>query len=287
MKNLSEIKQRIKSVSDTQKITKAMETISISKMRKFLEMHEINVKYFEKLTETIKDIASRTRSESRYFSEINPQKKAYIVISSDKGLAGGFNHNILTFAKQKLAEETVDTELYIIGQTGRDFFYREPFTINDDFIDIGFDPKVVETQGIAATLDACFSAGDIDEVNLIYTKTYSSSKMDSEMIRLLPLGGMRSDGSENGVETEYEPSEDEVLDSIIPMYLSGVIYGALLSSAAGEHSSRRNAMNNAASNATEILDALTIDYNRARQESITNDISEIVTAAMGVQNEKH
>ncbi len=294
MKNLTDIKHRIKSVSDTRKITSAMETISVAKMRKAMVKYENSRFFFEAIQNTINDIICRTGDiPVRYFKseQIENPNALYIVIASDKGLAGGFNSNVLRHAWEKI-ENTPNRSVFTIGQTAREFFEFKGVSVDVEFTDAAYEPDKRQAVQIAQTVVKLFLASEVDEVYISYTKMLSSTSMQPETIKLLPFSyedavKVRSSVSSEKEfilrDIEYEPSPEEVLERLVPQYISWLIYGALVQSSAAEHSSRRNAMSSATGNATEILDELKIEYNRARQESITNEISEIITSSMGIK----
>lgn len=293
MKNLTDIKHRIKSVSDTRQITSAMETISVAKMRKAIIKYDSSRYFFETIKKTINDIICRTGDiPSVYFKEVKKDARVlYIVIASDKGLAGGYNHNVLKHAWAQIKTKK-NCNVFTVGQTAREFFEYKGVSVDVEFSGAAYEPDKKEAATIAETLLKLFLAGETDEIYISYTKIISSTSMMPDTIKLLPFSysGAVKMRKELSIEAEYilrdieyDPSPDEVLEKLVPQYLIWVIYCALIQSSASEHSSRRNAMSNATKNATEILDELKIEYNRARQESITSELSEIITSSMGVK----
>lgn len=292
MKNLTDIKHRIKSVSDTRQITSAMETISVAKMRKAMLLYENNKEYFEIMRLTINDIAIHTKGiVSRYFEDNKAGGKAiFIVIASDKGLAGGFNHNVLNTAYNKILQYP-NSNVFTVGQVANEYFLRKGLTPDIEYMSAAYEPSMKDAIEIANSIKELYSKHMMDEVYIVYTKMITNTNMVPDIIKLLPLSKQdvilkdQPTSMEEDLihEIEYEPSADEVLESLIPQYLTGVIYGALIQSSASEQSSRRTAMNNATNNATDILDELNIEYNRARQESVTNELAEIITSSMGVK----
>lgn len=290
MKNLTDIKIRTKAVSDTKQITSAMETISVAKMRKALQRYDSNVAYFNKIRETISDIVLHTNSvRHRYLSNRKGKRAVFIVIASDKGLAGGFNHNVLTYAWEKM-QAFEQFNVFAVGMMATEFFQARKVTVDVEFSDAAYDPTMRDAMEIMNSIVELYDQDMMDEVYIVYTKMINSASMYPDMIKLLPLSHDevvidRKVAVEEEYylrELEYDPSPDAVLEALIPQYLTGVIYGALVQSVASEHCSRRAAMSNATKNASELLDDLHVEYNRARQESVTNELSEIVTAAMGV-----
>ncbi len=289
MKNISDIKRRIKSISDTRKITNAMETISVVKMQNALSRYESNKAYFETVRKTISNIVLFTKSvEHKAFSHVKEGKEAFIVIASDKGLAGGFNHAVLEFALTEI-RNAKEPHLFAVGQMCCEFFAMRKLSADATFADATYDPSVDEAAEMSEKLYKMFSDGTIGSAYIIFTEYGEHGAMSPKKIRLLPFERTNvvhenevSVGEEFALhELEYEPSAEEVLSMLIPQYLTGMIYGALIQSAACEHSCRHSAMSSATRNATKLLDSLKLEYNRARQESITGELSEIITAQMG------
>lgn len=293
MKNLTDIKHRIKSVSDTRQITSAMETISVAKMRKAIVKYENSRYFFDSIKKTINDIICRTGDiPSLYFKETNEDSRAiHIVVASDKGLAGGFNHNILKYAWPQI-EKKKHCSVFTIGQTAREFFEYKGVAVDVEFSDAAYEPDKTTAAQIADAIVKLYCGGEADEISISYTKMISSASMVPETIKLLPFSYKEAVNLRKTLSAEYEyilkdieydPSPEQVLEKLVPKYITWVIYGALIQSSASEHLSRRNAMSSATKNATEILDELKVEYNRARQESITNELSEIITSSMGVK----
>lgn len=291
MRNFSGIKHRIKSVSDTQKITGAMETISVAKMRKALHRYENNKTYFETIRRTINEIVLCTKqAEHKVFLPSAEQRAAFVVVASDKGFAGGFNHNILAMALRQI-ERFPTPHIFAVGQVAAEFFSAKKMILDETFADASFDPAISQAAEMSERLYAMFEKDEIDCAYIVYTAFDAHSKMQPEVLRLLPFD--RSDvmreltyeESDAVRELTFEPSAEAVLEVLIPQYLTGLIYGALVQSSACEHSQRRSAMRSATQNASDILEALHIEYNRARQESVTGELIEIVTTAGGVKED--
>lgn len=295
MKNVTDIQARIKSVGQTRQITGAMETISVAKMRKATARYERNRDYFEVLRRTIADIATHSKNvESRYLRPRKIGNTVYVVIASDKGLAGGFNHALLEYAVQSIEQDATSASVYCVGYMAREYFLRRNIAVDETFVTASYDPSVRDAKRIADTVLGRYDAKEIDAVNVVYTHLYAGSTMQPQCLHLLPLSPelfvFENDSPEAQTafrELEFDPSPAEVMEMLIPQYLTGLLYGALIQSAACEHRARRDAMNSATANADRILEELNIEYHRARQEAVTNELSEIITAAMGVNNEEH
>ncbi len=295
MRNLTDIKHRIKSVSDTRQITNAMETISVAKMRKAMVRYENSKHFFEATKKTINDIVCRTGDiPSEYFSEPKPNARTlYIVVASDKGLAGGFNNNVLKHAYARI-EKSENCKVYTVGQTAHEFFSKKGIASEEEFADAAFDPDMRDAQKIADAVLKKFLAKQVDEIYISYTKMSTGMSMKPDTLKLLPFSRDEAQALKDSMtlekeyalgEIEYDPDPSEVLKRLVPLYLKWIIYGALIQSSASEHCSRRYAMSNATKNASEILEDLNLQYNRARQEAVTGELSEIITSSMGVANE--
>lgn len=289
MKNLTDIKHRIKSIAETRKITKAMETISIAKMRKALAVYESNMVFFNRIRTVMTDIIHHSKDVSNIF--MRPRKGSrciFIVIASDKGLAGGYNNNVLIEAWKKI-EKVEDKHIITVGQVAREFFQKRKIMIDIEFSHLTQDPTFFDAVNIVDSIIDLYKQNLTDKVYVVYTEMVNSTSMRPAILKLLPLSEQEvtKDIKEDEDKDEYyfkellyDPTPDEVLEELVPQYLSGIVYGTLVQSVASEHSSRMMAMSNATRNAGEILDELNLDYNRARQESITNELSEIITAGM-------
>lgn len=287
MKNLTDIKHRLKSISQTRQITKAMETISISKMRKALAVYESNVLFFERIRSVMSDIILHSKDVSNVFlRQREGNRSIFIVIASDKGLAGSYNNNVLIEA-WKTIEKIENKYIIAIGQIAREFFQKRNIMVDIEFSYLTQDPEFSDAVDIVDSIIYLYKQNLVDNVYVVYTEMVKSSSMRPQIIKLLPLEaqditkGFKTEEDKDEYyfkELVYEPSADEVFDELVPQYLAGVLYGTLVQSVASEHLSRMLAMSNSTRNATKILDKLNLDYNRARQENITNQISEIITS---------
>jgi F-type H+-transporting ATPase subunit gamma len=291
MANMREIKIRIKSIKETRQITKAMKLISAAKLKKARQQLELTLPYFNRVRTTIADILKHSGNiDSRYFDlrhQKPVRKKGYIIITGDKGLAGGYNHNVI-----KLAEDTIGSDkqalLMVAGFIGRNYFIRENYNVMQDFQYGVQNPTVFRAREIAETALQMFSQGEVDEVDLIFTEMVSAIKLDPVVMKLLPLDleSLVEDVREFDTALDenmlYEPSPKAVFDVLIPKYVKGIIYGALVESFTSEQSARMTAMDSATANADEMIQKLDLFYNRARQAAITQEISEIVGGAAAI-----
>jgi F-type H+-transporting ATPase subunit gamma len=288
---MREIKIRIKSIKETRQITKAMKLISAAKLKKARQQLELTLPYFNRVRTTIADILKHSGNiDSRYFDlrhQKPVRKKGYIIITGDKGLAGGYNHNVI-----KLAEDTIGSDkqalLMVAGFIGRNYFIRENYNVMQDFQYGVQNPTVFRAREIAETALQMFSRGEVDEVDLIFTEMVSAIKLDPVIMKLLPLDleSLVEDVREFDTALDenmlYEPSPKAVFDVLIPKYVKGIIYGALVESFTSEQSARMTAMDSATANADEMIQKLDLFYNRARQAAITQEISEIVGGAAAI-----
>lgn len=277
--SLNSIKTRLKSVESTRQITKAMELVSTSKLRKAKERAEGSRGYHEELTEALSMILglSRQNSENQYLCDREVKKTCYIVIAGDRGLAGGYNSNIFKLADKMRKDSDV---ILPIGKKARDYFIRK----KADTIDVGYETVTSVGSGgatdIATLLCSEYKSGSFDRIVVIYTKFVSMINQRAEYEQLLPLVIDKEDkNSEFGFEALCDVSAEELVENLVPFCVSGLLYSALCEAEASEHGMRRNAMNSANKNADEIIADLHLKYNRARQAAITQEITEIVSGA--------
>lgn len=289
MANTREIKLRIKGVNETKKITKAMKLIAAVKLRKARAMHEATLPFFKHIQETMIDILERVPDMNVvYFDkreEKKNRKKAYIVITSDSGLTGGYNINMIKFAENEIKDKE-NSIIYAIGNTGKNALSLKGYNIKTD---VGINKYEVDTLTagqIAAYMLDLFKKGEIDELELLYTEMESAMRLRPHVIKLLPLERQEFERKEgrNKIheELEFEPSPELVFDVLTNKYMKGVMYGGMVEAFVSENFSRMNAMDSATSNAEKIVDKLTLNYNRARQAAITQEISEIIGGANNV-----
>jgi len=291
MSNMREIKLRMKSINETRQITEAMRLISASKLRKARQQMEEMLPYFNKIKSTITDILVHSGDlKSRYLENDTGSEKArkgYLIITGDKGLAGGYNHNILKAAEEMLEKEE-NPLLFVIGHIGISHFVRKGYDLFENFDYPVQNPTIYRAREISEIVFEQYNKGLISELYIIYTFMVSPMKAEPRSMRLLPvnLDDLREEHGVSNLEKEYadsemnyEPSPNAVFDILIPKYTKGIIYGALVEAFTSEQNSRMLSMDNATANADEMLHKLSIYYNRARQAAITQEISEIVSGA--------
>ena len=280
--NMGDIKRRIKSVNSTEHITNAMKLVSAAKLRKAKKTFEKIQVNFNYVTESIQEIFNNTREVPEGYLEGNREIKntLYIVVTSNRGLCGGFNSNIIKTAEAAMREEGKQAHIIAIGSKGRDYFRRRNIDVVEEYVLPPENISFLETHDISKPIIEMYDLGEIDEVILIYTSFESALDQSVKTLRLLPFA-IEHDPDVELVEREieYEPSVEAVFNYLIPKYVEMMIYGSIVESATCEHAARRVAMESATDNARDMLSNLSLNYNRARQSAITNEISEIVSGA--------
>jgi len=278
---MKDIKRRIKSVSNTKQITKAMELVSSAKLRRAKDAVVQSRPYFETLYETIKDIAINTKGiKSPFLEKREVKNKCYIVLSGDRGLCGGYNSNSLKTAVAHM--EGKKEKVIAVGRKSAEFFSKRGYDVVSRHTGISERPQYSHGQDIAAKISELFTKGEVDEVYLVYTYFQSALVQEPRVVKLLPLSFEATAEAEaekgKGLVT-YEPSEDVVLEYLVPKFLSGIVFGGMVESGASEQGARRMAMESATGNAEDMIGKLELLYNRARQATITQELSEIVAGA--------
>ena len=281
--NMKAVKLRIKSVQSTMQITKAMELVASSKLRKAKERAEVCRPYFETMHQTLVDIAQgNTDFSSVYARESGNEKCCYVLIAGDRGLAGGYNTNL--FKCLEAASVNQDFLVLPIGKKAVEYSKRNGFAcVTESFGEIA-DVSVADCFEMANLLCGEFKKGEFGHIDLCYTKFVSMLSQQPSAIPVLPLKDLTDKQDTKSIRNLilYEPDASEVFDAIVPEYLAGLIYGAVCESVASELAARRTAMEAATNNADEMIEKLNLHYNRARQASITQEITEIVGGAEGV-----
>ncbi|CAG7655603.1 ATP synthase F1 subunit gamma [Paenibacillus allorhizosphaerae] len=283
-KGMREIKRQIKSTQNTKQITKAMEMVAAAKLRRAQQAAESARPYADKLKEVVGSIAAGTRGVKHPMLQSREIKKTgYLVITSDRGLAGGYNANVLRKVAAEIKEKhssPSEYAIFVIGRKGRDFFRKRNMPIVEEVTGLSDSPAFSDIKGIAASAVRNFENGSYDELYLVYNEFKNAISQIPVIKRLLPLDDMSGSAGSN---YEYEPSPEGVLEVLLPKYAETLIYSAVLDGKASEFGARMTAMNNATKNATKMISTYTLAYNRARQASITQEISEIVAGANAAQ----
>lgn len=309
--SMRDIKRRINSIKNTQQITRAMEIVAATKLRRAQQNVLAARPFARKLQEVLGRLveAQRAAAEAgrgrrgRRGADVHPllhvrpvKRVAYVVITADRGLAGGYNANVIRLAERILRSEEREVVTVAVGRKGREFLQRGRWPMLAEYTGIGDDVSLEFTRRLSGMLTSRFEQGDVDEVHLIYNMFVSTVVQRPVSVRLLPITGLEGEGEagrpaaekaaaaaegteEEGLEYIYEPSPEAVLGILLPRYVDTQVYQALLEAKAAEHAARMTAMRNATDNAAEMIRQLNLSFNRARQESITKEISEIVGGA--------
>ena len=290
-----EIKERIQSVQETRKITSAMYLIASTKMRKAREELSNTRPYFETLRGEIKRIFRTANGvESRYFYPTDvttPREGTYgcLVITADKGLAGAYNQNVVREAQRLLAEHA-DTKLFVVGEYGRHCFAQRDIPVERSFLYTAQNPTLERAREIAATLLAGYDSGELSEIFVVYTDMENRLSSEARSTRLLPFHRTHfaTPAKERAVARpfEFQPSVEAVLDALMPSYIAGFIYSALVDSFCAEQNARMTAMDAANRNAEELLGQLSLAYHRLRQSAITQEITEVSAGAKALRRSR-
>ena len=273
-----EIKTRIRSMESTRQITKAMEMVAASKLRRAQAQVLSSRPYFETLYATVNDIVDTNRDFSSPYLTTRPVKKtAYVVIAGDRGLAGGYNSNILKLCYAEMAGK--DTVVLPIGKKAADFFRSKGTPLLTENYCEAEKVSVGDCFTIAKGLCKAYLAGEYDEIRIGYTNFVSVLSQTPATLKMLPLLRQETGRPATGRDILYEPDSTAVFEAIIPEYVGGILYGALCESRASEQAARRSAMDSATSNADDLIADLSLKFNRARQAAITQEIAEIVAGS--------
>lgn len=295
MASAKEIKDRMKSIQDTMKITNAMYMISSSKLKKAKKSLLDTEPYFYTLQSTMSRILRHLpQMHSPYFDDgdakTENRTKGYIVVTADKGMAGAYNHNVLKLAEDEMQKEE-NIRLYVLGELGRHYFEQRGININQQFHYTVQNPSLSRARNIAERILEDYQKHEVDEIYMIYTKMVNSMQEEAQFLQLLPL--KRSDFRVKlpvdipMEELAMKPSPEAVMERIVPDYLVGFIYGALVESYSSEQNARLMAMEAATDSAKKMLHELDIQYNRARQAAITQEITEVISGAKAQKKKSH
>lgn len=280
--NMQDIKRRIKSVTSTEHITNAMKLVSAGKLRKAKAIFEKTNENSHYITHTIEEIFNSSQEIPQQYLAGNREIKTtcYIVVTSGRGLCGGFNSNVLKEAQREIDADWEEPIIYAIGGKGKEYFEKRGYKIYGDYLAPPENISFLETREMSRPIIDMYNSGKIDEVVLIYTSFISSMEQEVKNVTLLPFEVEKDpDIIRHSKPVEYEPSVEAVFNYLVPKYVEMMIYAAVVESATCEHAARRTAMENATDNAREMLDQLSLYYNRARQSAITDEIIEIVAGS--------
>ncbi len=295
MASAKEIQDRMRSIKDTLKITNAMYMISSSKLKKSKKMLADTEPYFYTLQSEMSRILRHLPDMNSIYFKTNaeiPERKrkaGYIVITADKGLAGSYNHNILKLAEEEL-EKRDDYKLFVLGELGRHYFEQKGINIDKQFHFVVQDPSLSRARRIAEDLLKLYHENQLDELYIIYTTMVNAMQEEAQVAQLLPL---KKTDFKIPVPIDIplerlalKPSAEEVMDHIVPNYVVGFVYGALVEAFSCEQNARMMAMEGATNSAKQMLKELDIEYNRARQAAITQEITEVTAGAKSQKKKK-
>ena len=295
MGNMREIRDRIKSINDIMKITNAMYLISSSKLKKAKKDLAATQPYFNKLVYAMRSILSRAPDDinMRYFDrreEIKPEdrKVGYIVITADKGMCGSYNHNVIKLTEEKMAASK-HSSLFVMGQVGRLYFQRRSHAgkldVDAKFIFTTQNPTLYRARQIAEQMLKLFEEEKLDDIYMIYTDMVSSMAFEPKILQLLPLDAEHFVQEKGEItrhhEAQFVPTPNVVMEHLTPNFMKGMIYGAMVESFCSEQQARMSAMDSATTSAKDMMQTLSLQYNRARQAAITQEITEVVGGASG------
>ncbi len=291
MANSREIQARMKSIKDTMKITNAMYMISSSKLQKARRDLKNTEPYFYAIQESlakILDLSPETGNEffdKRESIPLQERKQGYIVVTADKGMAGAYNHNVIKIAEKEALSDNKNM-LFVVGQVGRRYFEKKNIPVDINFKYTAQNPNMNRARIISEKIVELFREGELDEVYIVYTRMLNSVTFNAEINQLLPLKRKAlATGKKNNYEQcFFEPDINTVFEHIVPNYIAGFVYGALVESYCSEHNARMMAMQTATDAAKDMLKRLEIEYNRARQAAITQEITEVIAGSKAQKN---
>lgn len=293
MQGTKAIKNRIRSAKNMQQVTKAMEMVASARLRRCQERAQSSRPYAEKMREVIASVAAGSSGfRHPMLSRREVKKTGYLVITSDRGLAGGYNANLLRLVEGKIRERHQSPEeyvIFVIGRKGADFFRKRSYPVIKQIVGLSDFPTYADIKDISSAAMSLFAEEAFDELYLYYNHFVNPVQQQPREELLLPLVNLLEElgndqqGSAKRYVYEYEPSPEEVLSALLPKYAESLIYAALLDAKASEQAARMTAMGNATDNAGEMIKQLNLYYNRARQAAITQEVSEVVGGANALQ----
>ena len=284
MASMSDIKRRKGSIQSTQQITKAMKLVSTVKLQRAKQRAEESKSYFDLMYETVTSVLARTTGLNHpYLQGGESGKKAVIAITSNRGLAGGYNSNIVKLVRDG-GFSADDTAIYAIGKKGRDALARQGYQIAIDGSDVMEGPTYADAIAISKEVLQAFKDGEVGEIYLAYTRFKNTVVHEPRILKLLPVEvpNVQEETQEAKAVMNFEPNDEEALNQIIPKYMTSLIYGGLIEAVASENGARMQAMDSATNNAEEMINKLSLQYNRARQGAITQELTEIIAGANAI-----
>ncbi len=293
MASMSDIRRSIRSTESTGQITKAMKMVSSSKLRRAQSSVIAARPYADKVREVLGNLSERSNGSSHPLQEVRDVKNVlYVIVSGDSGLCGGFNANIIKECEKAVKGCEVNCDILAVGKKGRDYFAKRDYNVVNSYVEIGDFPTYTLGKTIALELIQKYTEGEYDEIHLFFNKFRSAMSFIPTDLQILPIVPVETEAVEEaeapvkaGVEADtlFEPSEEEVLGVLLPVYVETLVFNAVLESKASEHGARMTAMSSATDNAMELIQSLTLTLNRARQAAITTEINEIVGGAAALE----
>lgn len=284
MASMRDIKRRKGSIQSTQQITKAMKLVSTVKLQRAKQRAEESKSYFDLMYETVTSVLARTTGLNHpYLQGGESGKKAVIAITSNRGLAGGYNSNIVKLVRDG-GFSADDTAIYAIGKKGRDALARQGYQIAIDGSDVMEGPTYADAIAISKEVLQAFKDGEVGEIYLAYTRFKNTVVHEPRILKLLPVEvpNVQGETQEAKAVMNFEPNDEEALNQIVPKYMTSLIYGGLIEAVASENGARMQAMDSATNNAEEMINKLSLQYNRARQGAITQELTEIIAGANAI-----
>ena len=282
--SMKDIKRRVKSVESTMQITKALDLVASSKLRRAKERVERSRPFYTILYQTLAEIAESNVDFSSVYTKKRPVKNVcFIVIAGDRGLAGGYNSNVLKLAESEMAKTNAHCKVIPVGKKALEHFSKQNADIVYDKLDEVDEIGLGASSEVAKLVCSMLIKGQIDELHIVYTNFVSTLSQVPASLRLLPLVSIGNSPKKDRSLTLFEPGAEEAFAQIVPQYIAGVFYGAICESMASEQGARRTAMEAANDNAKEMIDNLSLSYNRARQAAITQEITEIAAGAQALE----
>ena len=281
MAGVRDIRRRIRSVRNMEQITKAMKMVSAAKLRKAQQKLSAARPYSNQLQGVLERLSQDSADASHPLLAKRPvQKVVYVLISSDRGLCGGYNANLIRKTSALIAESPQEVKLVTVGRKGRDFFRRGKIEFLAEFVALGDDPNFNQAKEIAQEVIRLYEQGEADEVYLMYNEFVSAMTQRPTQLKLLPI---EKPEGKHGKQYIFEPSADEILARLLPKYVETQVFRTLLEGKASEQGARMTAMSSATDNAKDMIERLSLAMNRARQAAITKEISEIVGGAAALE----
>ncbi len=282
MASMREIKRRRGSIQSTQQITKAMKLVSTVKLQKARQRAENSKAYFQYMYKTMTSMLAKAGNvEHPYLQKGKSDKVGIVVVTSNRGLAGGYNANIVRLITgSEFAKENV--RLYTVGKKGNDGLARKGYEVVYDYSNIIEEPTFADAQELGKQLLADFANGEIGEIYIAYTEFKNTVSHVPKLMKLLPMEASAEETTDTLTPMNFEPSEEEAIGLLVPQYMTSILYGAFVEAVASENGARMQAMDSATNNAEEIITDLELKYNRARQGAITQELTEIIAGANAI-----